>query len=152
LWCTHCETSSGVLNDLGSLKALCAEFQVKLCLDAISSIGTVPVDLSGVHLASCSSGKGLRAYPGISMVFYDFDFAEATESTQCEEGLMNGASRASGRPGPKPPPKSTPFDPVRPHRNAPRYLDLRYYASQDGVAFTFPSNLLHALQAAMKRA
>jgi len=69
LWCTHCETSSGVLNDLPRLGALCSEFQVKLCLDCISSIGTIPVDLTGVYLASCASGKGLRAYPGLSMVF-----------------------------------------------------------------------------------
>src|SRR5437660_4584843 len=73
LWCAHCETSSGVLNDLGRLKALCSEFQVKLCLDCISSIGTMPVDLTGVYLASCASGKGLRAYPGCSMVFYHHD-------------------------------------------------------------------------------
>ena len=33
----------------------------------------------------------------------------------------------------------------------PRYLDLRYYASQAGVPFTFSSNLLHALHAAVKR-
>jgi aspartate aminotransferase-like enzyme len=136
LWCAHCETSSGVLNDLGSLKALCAEFQIKLCLDAISSVGTVPVDLSGVHLASCSSGKGLRAYPGISIVFYNFDFAQAAELSPHKN--MNRASRAIERPGPG--------------RLLPRYLDLRYYASQDGAAFTFSSNLLHALQAALKRA
>jgi len=70
LWCAHCETSTGMLNPLESLKSLCSEFQVKLCLDCISSIGTVPVDLAGVFLGTCASGKGLRAYPGISMVFY----------------------------------------------------------------------------------
>src|SRR5437867_1958875 len=37
LWCAHCETSTGVLNDLERLKTLCAEFQVKLCMDCISS-------------------------------------------------------------------------------------------------------------------
>jgi len=70
LWCVHCETSTGILNDLEPLKSLCSEFQVKLCIDCISSIGTVAVDLQGVFLASCASGKGLRSYPGISMVFY----------------------------------------------------------------------------------
>jgi aspartate aminotransferase-like enzyme len=113
LWCAHCETSTGVLNDLNALKALCSEFQVKLCVDAISSIGTMPVDLTGVFLASCSSGKGLRSYPGISMVFHHHDIAP-----QCER--------------------------------LPRYLDLGYYAQQQGVPFTFSSNLLHALAAAIK--
>lgn len=114
LWCAHCETSTGVLNDLERLKALTAEFQTRLCLDCISSIGTVPVDLTGVYLATCASGKGLRSYPGISMVFYHHPLA----------------------PGPRP---------------LPRYLDLTYYAANQGIPFTFSSNLLHALQAALRR-
>ncbi len=113
LWCTHCETSTSILNDIEKLKALCDEFQVKLCLDCISSIGTMPVDLTGVYLASCSSGKGLRSYPGISMVFHHHDVAPQPE-------------------------------------RLPRYLDLGFYAQQQGVPFTFSSNLLHALHAAIK--
>ena len=114
LWCAHCETSTGLLNPLEPLRALCAEFEVKLCLDCVSSIGTLPVDLSGVFLASCASGKGLRSYPGVSMVFYHHELAPEL-------------------------------------RRLPRYLDLAYYASQQGIPFTFSSNLLHALQAALKR-
>jgi aspartate aminotransferase-like enzyme len=71
LWAVHCETSTGVLNDLSGLKSLCARRGIKLCLDCISSIGTAPVDLSGVFLASGISGKGLRGYPGLSLVFHD---------------------------------------------------------------------------------
>lgn len=112
VWCAHCETSTGVLNDLTALKELCAEHGVKLCLDAISSVGVVPVDLTGVYLASCASGKGLRSYPGVSMVFY--------------------------------------HHPIIPAGQLPRYLDLGYYARQDGIPFTFSSNLLHALHAAVQ--
>ena len=36
-------------------------------------------------------------------------------------------------------------------RGVPRYLDLGYYAAQDAAPFTFSSNLLHALHAAVKR-
>ena len=114
LWCAHCETSTGVLNDLDALKTICASHGARLCVDAISSIGVVPVDLSGVYLASCASGKGLRSYPGISMVFHHHETAPA------RDGL-------------------------------PRYLDLGYYAEQQGIPFTFSSNLLHALHAAVKR-
>jgi aspartate aminotransferase-like enzyme len=113
LWCVHCETSTGVVNDIDLLKALCAEFQVKLCLDCISSIGTMPVNLTGVFLASCSSGKGLRSYPGLSMVFHHHEIAPQPD-------------------------------------RLPRYLDLGYYTQQQGVPFTFSSNLLHALHAAVK--
>ena len=114
LWCTHCETSTGILADVDALKTMCAEHGVKLCLDAVSAIGAMPVDLNDVYLASCSSGKGLRAYPGVSMVFYNHDIAPAPDKL-------------------------------------PRYLDLGYYAEEEGTPFTFSSNLLHALHAAVKR-
>lgn len=113
VWAVHCETSTGVLNDMEALKALTAEFGVKLCLDCISSLGTVPVDLRGVYLATGASGKGLRSYPGLSMVFHHHELRPAPE-------------------------------------RLPRYLDLGYYAAQDGVPFTFSSNLLHALHAAIR--
>ncbi len=113
IWCAHCETSAGVMNDLTALKKLCADHGVKLCLDCMSSIGTTPVDLAGVYLASCASGKGLRSYPGVAMVFYHHEVLPA-------EDLL------------------------------PRYLDLGYYAHEEGIPFTFSSNLLHALHAAVR--
>lgn len=69
LWTVHCETSTGILNDLAGLEALCRKHTVRLCLDCTSSLGTVPVDLRRVYLASSVSGKGLAAFPGISLVF-----------------------------------------------------------------------------------
>ena len=80
LWAVHCETSTGVLNDLGMIKEVCAVRDVRLSMDCISSIGTMPVDLNGVHLASCVSGKGLGGYPGLSMVFYDHEVEPAPDT------------------------------------------------------------------------
>jgi aspartate aminotransferase-like enzyme len=79
VWAVHCETSTGVLNDLEMLKGICSERGIRLCLDCISSIGTTPVDLAGVHLASGVSGKGLRAFPGLCMVFHDLEIAPAPD-------------------------------------------------------------------------
>jgi len=73
VWCVHGETSTGVLTPLAELKQVCAEAKTKLCLDCISTIGVAPVDLSGVYLASGASGKGLAAYPGLSLVFFDHE-------------------------------------------------------------------------------
>jgi aspartate aminotransferase-like enzyme/GNAT superfamily N-acetyltransferase len=70
LWMAHHETSTGVLHDLEPLKRLSRERGFKLCLDCISSIGAIPVDLRGVHLASGSSGKALAALPGLGLVFH----------------------------------------------------------------------------------
>ncbi len=71
IWCAHCETSTGMLNDLAALKNLAAEYEIKLCLDCISAVGTMPVNLEGVYLASCASGKGIASYPGLGIVFYN---------------------------------------------------------------------------------
>ncbi len=71
LWAVHCETSTGVLNDLPALRNVCAARGIKLCVDCISSLGVAPVDLRGVYLASGVSGKGLGSYPGLSIVFHE---------------------------------------------------------------------------------
>ena len=79
LWCVHGETSTGVLNDLESIKLLCSERGVKLAADCISTLGTTPVDLRGVWLASSASGKGLAGYPGLSLVFHHHDFVPSPD-------------------------------------------------------------------------
>ncbi len=72
LWAVHAETSTGVLNDISMLHGLCdLNGGLRLCLDCISSIGTVPLNLSNVYLATGVSGKGLASYPGLSFVFYN---------------------------------------------------------------------------------
>lgn len=71
VWAVHCETSTGMLNDIEALQHSCDKAKIHLCLDCISSIGTVPINLSKVYLASCVSGKGLGSLPGLAMVFYN---------------------------------------------------------------------------------
>ncbi|OIO56854.1 MAG: hypothetical protein AUJ55_07475 [Proteobacteria bacterium CG1_02_64_396] len=77
VWAVHCETSTGQLNDLQMLKRVCARHRMALCLDCISSLGMVPLDLRGVWLASGVSGKGLGALPGLALVFYHHEITPA---------------------------------------------------------------------------
>ncbi|HWN43394.1 MAG TPA: GNAT family N-acetyltransferase [Thermoanaerobaculia bacterium] len=113
VWAVHCETSTGVLNDLDALGGICRHRGKRLYLDCISSIGTVPVNLSGVRLASGVSGKGFGSFAGVSMVFHDHAIAPAPD--------------------------------------LPRYLDLGCYGREDEVPYTFCSNLVAALRAALDR-
>ncbi len=71
LWAVHCETSTGVLNDLNAMAGICKRRSIRLCMDCISSIGVVPVNLDSVYLASGVSGKGLGSYSGLAMVYYN---------------------------------------------------------------------------------
>jgi len=72
LWAVHCETSTGMLNDLDKLKSICRRTNTLLCVDCISSVGNTNVDLDRVHLASAVSGKGIASFPGLAFVFYDY--------------------------------------------------------------------------------
>jgi len=77
MWFVHLETSSGVVNDATALQAMCAGRGVDVCVDAISALGNVPVDLRGVRFATGVSGKGLGAFPGIALVFHNRPIAES---------------------------------------------------------------------------
>lgn len=71
LWAVHSETSTGVMNDLNALAELARSHHAKLALDVISSLGTVPLSLRDVWMASAVSGKALAAFPGVAIVFHD---------------------------------------------------------------------------------
>ena len=72
IWFVHHETSTGIMNPLAELKKLAERLNLHLCVDCMSTIGAMPVDLRGVRLATCASGKGLGSFPGIAMVFHNY--------------------------------------------------------------------------------
>ena len=80
IWTTHCETSTGVLNNVEMLGEVCKQYDLKLCLDGISSIGSCEVDLNNVYLATAVSGKGIGSLPGLAMVF-------------CRDDVVSGQSQ-----------------------------------------------------------
>jgi aspartate aminotransferase-like enzyme len=69
LWCVAVETSTGVRTDLTALADVTRKRGVRLCVDCMSAIGAMPLDLSNVYLASASSGKALASVAGLAMVF-----------------------------------------------------------------------------------
>lgn len=77
IWAVLCETSTGMTNDPACLRDLCAQSGAELCLDAVSAVGLMPVDLRGVWLASTVSGKALSAYPGLAVVLHEGRLAPA---------------------------------------------------------------------------
>ena len=83
IWTVHCETSTGVLNDIDMLRKLCNQHDLKLCLDGISSIGSCNVDLHDVYLATAVSGKGIGSLPGLTMVFYREDLQSGDHQLPC---------------------------------------------------------------------
>lgn len=71
LWTVYSESSTGMLNDIALLKNVTKDGGLYLCLDCVSSIGNIPVNLHDVYLASACSSKGLRSMGGLALVFYN---------------------------------------------------------------------------------
>lgn len=63
----HCETTTGLLNPLEEVAALVAKAGRKLLLDAMSSFGALPIDLSSTPITAvmASSNKCLEGTPGL---------------------------------------------------------------------------------------
>ncbi len=95
VWAVHHETSTGMLNALEPLKVVAGKHGLHLCLDCISSLGAVPVDLRDVYLATGTSGKGLGGYPGLGLVFHDYAPKPASESLPGYLDLGHWAENAS---------------------------------------------------------
>ncbi len=66
----HSETSTGVVCDLEPLLAVCAEANVLSLVDAISSLGAVPLETDGwgADVVVTCSQKALQTPPGLSFV------------------------------------------------------------------------------------
>lgn len=66
----HHETSSGVLNPVKEVSALCSRFDVPFVVDAVSSLGTVELNTHdwGIDLCVSASQKGLESPPGLALV------------------------------------------------------------------------------------
>jgi 2-aminoethylphosphonate-pyruvate transaminase len=66
----HHETTTGRLNDLGGLAALCREFGAGLLIDGVSSFGAEFLDFAGwpVHACAATANKCLHGVPGTSFV------------------------------------------------------------------------------------
>lgn len=66
----HHETSTGMLNPLSEIAALARDNGLSLIVDAISSLGGVPVDVRQQHIdyLLCTSNKCLQGMPGLAWV------------------------------------------------------------------------------------
>lgn len=69
IWAVYLESSTGLLNNVEGLTKLAKKRGIKVSLDCVSAIGSVPMDLRDVYMTSGVSNKSLGAVAGISMVF-----------------------------------------------------------------------------------
>jgi len=66
----HHETTTGLLNEVEMIGALCERYEIDLIVDAISSFAAIPICMKEMNIAylAASSNKNLQGMPGISFV------------------------------------------------------------------------------------
>ena len=66
----HCETSTGILNPLTAIAAVVARHGRRLIVDAMSSFGALPIDVSATPIDAvvAASGKCVEGPPGMGFV------------------------------------------------------------------------------------
>ncbi|ACM29275.1 2-aminoethylphosphonate--pyruvate transaminase [Rhizobium rhizogenes] len=69
----HCETSSGILNPLEAIADVATRHGKSLIVDAMSSFGALPIDLTKLRIEALisSANKCLEGVPGLSFVLVD---------------------------------------------------------------------------------
>ena len=66
----HCETSTGILNPLPQIASVVARHGKRLIVDAMSSFGALPIDVSTMPIDAviAASGKCIEGPPGMGFV------------------------------------------------------------------------------------
>lgn len=70
VFATHCETSTGVTNDIEQIGRLVREHDGAFIVDAVSSLGSTPLEMDawGVDVLVSSSQKALMLPPGAALI------------------------------------------------------------------------------------
>lgn len=118
----HHETTTGRLNDLAALGALCKKHGVPLLVDAVSSFAGEPIDFEGwnIEAAAATANKCVHGAPGVSFVVVrDAALSKPSGATSVYLDLMkHAADQAKG---------STPF-------TLPTHVTFAFDAALDELA------------------
>ncbi len=66
----HSETTTGLMNPIVPVADLCKKYNKINFVDAMSSFGAVPIDISklGIHYLACTANKNIEGVPGFAFV------------------------------------------------------------------------------------
>ncbi len=77
----HCETSTGLLNNIEEVGELCNKYSITMMVDAMSSYGAIPIDMEKMNIQylAASSNKNLQGMAGVSFVIAQKEHLEKTK-------------------------------------------------------------------------
>jgi len=81
VFAVQCETTSGVLNPIDAIAALCAKHGKRLLVDAMSAFGALPLDAAKTSFdaVAASSNKCIEGVPGLGFVLCRKSALERTQ-------------------------------------------------------------------------
>ncbi|MFC3885407.1 2-aminoethylphosphonate aminotransferase [Bacillus songklensis] len=76
----HCETTTGLLNNIEAVGELCRKNNILMIVDAMSSFAGIPIDMKKMNICylAASSNKNLQGMAGVSFVVARKDHLEKT--------------------------------------------------------------------------
>ncbi len=79
----HHETTTGRLNDLAGVTAVCARYNLPILLDGVSSFGAEDIEFDDWNIAACAAtaNKCLHAAPGTSFVICNRNALDIMQAT-----------------------------------------------------------------------
>jgi 2-aminoethylphosphonate-pyruvate transaminase len=77
----HCETTTGILNDMVAIGGVCAALKRRLIIDGMSSFGAIPIDGDSVPFDAliASSNKCFEGVPGMAFALIAREWLETAE-------------------------------------------------------------------------
>jgi aspartate aminotransferase-like enzyme len=111
VYCTHCETSTGVVADVRAIAEVARAAGALTVVDAISSLGAVPLeqDAWGIDVVVSGSQKALMTPPGLSLAAVSPAALERAGATASPRFYLDWARALAAQAG-----DVTPFTPAVP--------------------------------------
>jgi 2-aminoethylphosphonate-pyruvate transaminase len=81
VFCVHCETTSGILNPIGKIGEIAAQYGKRFLIDSMSAFGALPLSAADISFdaVAASSNKCIEGVPGLGFVIARKAALEKTE-------------------------------------------------------------------------
>ena len=121
LFIVHNETTTGLLNDIAKVGALCEKHKIEMVVDAMSSYASINIDMKKMNISHlcASSNKNIQGMAGVSFVISNIKSVEKTENIKKRNYYLN------------------------------LYSQYKYFIENKQMRFTPPVQTLYALNAAI---
>lgn len=87
----HHETTTGLLNDITSVGAICAKNNISFIVDSMSGFAAIPVDMKSMNIdyLAASSNKNIQGMAGIGFAICNKEALESTSSIPMRSLYLN---------------------------------------------------------------